>query len=69
MIVRLTKAARIVHNAGETVEVSPAEAAFLLSIKSAVPVVEAAVPIPAEPVEKRTRARKPRKTETETETE
>lgn len=36
MKVRLTKAARIRHNAGETVEVTPDEAVFLVSTGSAV---------------------------------
>lgn len=42
MKVKLLKAARIRHNAGETVEVSPAEAGFLLSTGSAEIVAEAA---------------------------
>ena len=40
MKVRLVRAARIWHKAGETVEVTPAEASFLLSVGSAVPVTE-----------------------------
>ena len=36
MKVRLLRDSRIVHKAGEIVEVSPAEAAHLLSINSAV---------------------------------
>lgn len=40
MKVRLTKRARIWHNAGDTVTVSPAEAAFLRSVHVAVPVEE-----------------------------
>ncbi|MBQ1410006.1 MAG: hypothetical protein IIY94_01835 [Oscillospiraceae bacterium] len=40
MKVKLTKRARIWHEAGETVEVSPAEGRFLLSVKSAVKVAE-----------------------------
>lgn len=40
MEVKLLRAARIRHEAGETVKVSPAEAAFLLSIGSATPVEE-----------------------------
>ena len=36
MKVKLTRAARIRHNAGEIVEVSPAEAGFLISTGSAV---------------------------------
>ena len=41
MKLRLIRAARIRHEAGEIVEVSPAEAGFLLSTGSAVPVAEA----------------------------
>jgi len=37
----LTRAARIRHEAGEIIEASPAEAGFLLSTGSAVPVREA----------------------------
>lgn len=36
----LTKAARIHHDAGEIVEVSPAEGNFLLSVSAAVPVAD-----------------------------
>lgn len=36
MKIRLLKDARIKHYAGETVEVSPAEAAFLLSVNAAI---------------------------------
>ena len=36
----LTKAARINCNAGEIVEVSPAEGNFLLSVSAAVPVAD-----------------------------
>ena len=39
MKVKLLRAARIRHNAGEIVEVSPAEAGFLLSTGSAVTVL------------------------------
>ena len=42
MKLRLTRAARIRHEAGEIVEVSPAEAGFLLSTGSAVRVIEEA---------------------------
>ena len=42
MKVKLLRAARIRHEAGEIVEVSPAEAGFLLSTGSAVTVAEAA---------------------------
>lgn len=38
MIVRLIREARIRHSAGEIVNVSPAEASFLLSVGSAVKV-------------------------------
>ena len=41
MKVKLLRAARIRHEAGEIVEVSPAEAGFLLSTGCAVRVVEA----------------------------
>ena len=41
MKVKLLRAARIRHEAGEIVEVSPAEAGFLLSTGSAVRVAEA----------------------------
>ena len=41
MKLKLTRAARIRHEAGEIVEVSPAEAGFLLSTGSAVSVAEA----------------------------
>jgi len=40
MKVRLTRTARITHQPGEIVEVSPAEAAFLLSMGGAEPVLE-----------------------------
>ena len=40
MKLRLTRAARIRHEAGEIVEVSPAEAGFLFSTGSAVEVKE-----------------------------
>ena len=42
MKIKLLRAARIRHEAGEIVEVSPAEAGFLLSTGSAVTVIEAA---------------------------
>ena len=41
MKVKLTQRARIWHNAGETVEVSPEEAAFLVGIGAATPVRDA----------------------------
>ena len=43
MKVQLTRAARIRHEAGETVEVSPAEAGFLFSTGSAVQATETPV--------------------------
>ena len=46
MKLRLTRAARIRHEAGEIVEVSPAEAGFLLSTGSAVRVIEEAPQTP-----------------------
>lgn len=39
MIVKLLRDSRIRHKAGETVNVTPAEAAFLISVGSAVEVV------------------------------
>ena len=42
MKLRLTRAARIRHEAGEVVEASPAEAGFLLSTGSAERIIEAA---------------------------
>lgn len=63
MKVKLLRAARIRHEAGEIVEVSPAEAGFLLSTMSAVPVaaeVSAMRETPEEKTEpKTTRAKKP----------
>ena len=38
MKIKLIRDSRITHKAGETVDVSPAEAAFLLSVNSAVEV-------------------------------
>lgn len=55
MKVRLLKTARITHNAGEIVEVSPAEAAFLLSVGSAEPVVAAVKETPEKATTKTTR--------------
>ena len=49
MKVKLIRDARITIKAGETVEVSPVEAAFLVSTRSAVP-VSAAKKTPAAPV-------------------
>lgn len=58
MKVKLIRAARIRHNAGEIVEVSPAEAGFLLSTGSAVvytePVKEEKPETPEDEKEKET---------------
>ena len=63
MKVKLLRAARIRHEAGEIVEVSPAEAGFLLSTMSAAPIA-AEAPAGRETPEgktepKTTRAKKP----------
>lgn len=55
MKVRLLRAARITHNAGEIVEVSPDQAAFLLSVGSAEPVVAAKKETPEKATTKTTR--------------
>lgn len=55
MKVRLLRVARITHNAGEIVEVSPAEAAFLLSVGSAEPVEAAVKETPEKATTKTTR--------------
>lgn len=56
MKVRLLRDARINHKAGEIVEVSPAEFNFLVSVKSAEPLIETAVAEPAaETATKKTR--------------
>ena len=57
MKLKLTRAARIRHEAGEIVEVSPAEAGFLLSTGSAVRVSEyvPARKTPEDAAEKETR--------------
>ena len=44
MKIRLTRDAKILHKAGEIVEVSPAEAGFLTSVRSAVRVPDAVKP-------------------------
>lgn len=44
MKVRLTRDAKILHRAGEIVEVSPAEAGFLTSVGSAVRTPDAVKP-------------------------
>jgi len=55
MKVRLLRAARITHNAGEIVEVSPDQAAFLLSVGSAEQVVAAKRETPEKATTKTTR--------------
>jgi len=40
MTIQLTRSARIIHHAGEILEVSPEEAHFLLSVGSAVAVAD-----------------------------
>lgn len=55
MKVRLLKTARITHDAGEIVEVSPDQAAFLLSVGSAEPVVAATREKPEKATTKTTR--------------
>jgi hypothetical protein len=55
MKVRLLRAARITHNAGEIVEVSPDQAAFLLSVGSAESVVAAVKETPEKATTKTTR--------------
>jgi ribosomal protein L9 len=57
MRVKLLRDSRIHHKAGEIVEVSPAEANFLLSVHSAVIAAEEK----SEPVEKRTSEPAPKK--------
>jgi len=60
MKLRLTRAARIQHKAGEIVEVSPAEAGFLLSTGSAEYVRETPVKeTPEETIAKETPEKKP----------
>ena len=61
MKVKLLKAARIRHEAGEIVEVSPAEAGFLFSTGSAVRVAEK--PAKKETPEKTAKAETPEKPE------
>ena len=50
MRVRLLRATRIKHEAGETVEVSSADAEFLLAVGSAEPVADPVAEPVAEPV-------------------
>ena len=54
MTVQLLRNARITHKAGEIVEVSPAEAVFLLSVQSAEPVQDA----PQEDTESKPKAKR-----------
>lgn len=42
MKVKLLRDSKILHKAGETVEVSPVEAAFLISVQSAIEIRDAA---------------------------
>ena len=58
MKVKLIRDSRINHAAGEVVEVSPAEAEFLLSVGSAAPVVETASIAVEEVAEKAVKAPK-----------
>ena len=66
MKVKLIRAARIRHEAGEIVEVSPAEAGFLLSTGSAVPYTE---PVKEEEPEKPEDEKKKENPEAEAEKE
>ena len=58
MKVKLLRDARIMHKAGEIVEVSPAEASFLTSTNSAVEIVEAVKVPTAKSEAKETRKKK-----------
>lgn len=58
MKVRLLRDSRINHQAGEIVEVSPAQADFLISCGSAAPVVEKATKAVEEVAEKAVKAPK-----------
>lgn len=58
MKVKLLRDARIMHKAGEIIEVSPAEASFLTSTDSAVVVVEAVKAPTAKSEAKETRKKK-----------
>jgi hypothetical protein len=53
MLVKLLRDSKVIHKAGEIVEVSPAEYGFLLSVGSAEP-VESTEDKPAEKPTKRT---------------
>ena len=48
MKVKLIRDARIIHKAGEIVEVSPDEYNFLISVRSAVPMTEEEKPVKTE---------------------
>ncbi len=58
MKVKLLRDARIMHKAGEIIEVSPAEGSFLTSTESAVEVVYAVKAPTAKSEEKETRKKK-----------
>lgn len=62
MLLKLLRDARITHKSGEIVEVSPAEAYFLISVGSAEPAGAARVETP-EDVQRPTRGRPRRKAE------
>ena len=61
MRVKLIRDSRILHKAGEIIEVSPAEAAFLLSVQSAIEVREEQKTV-TEKVTTRKRGAKPNET-------
>ena len=54
MVVKLLRPARINHEAGDIVEVSPAQGAFLMSVGGAIPVEYAAKTEIEKPEEKKT---------------
>lgn len=58
MKVKLIRQARITAKAGEIVNVSPAEAAFLISTRSAVEVVDAAKETPVAPTKQNSTKKK-----------
>lgn len=58
MKIKLLRDARILHKAGEIIEVSPAEGSFLTSTESAVEVVEAVKAPAAKSEQKETRKKK-----------
>lgn len=58
MRVKLTRDSRINHSAGEILEVSPEQGAFLISVGSAAPVVETAIKSVEEVAEKAVKAPK-----------